>query len=109
MKLVGYKLRSDLSTKSNTDYIVSRAWKRMWIIRRLKAARATELELLKVPLYAQFCELTALHLGLSSPRGAWAFHELRRYDTRPLQLNWGPENVYFRKTRFWDPNINVMI
>ena len=48
MKLVGYQLRSDFSTKSNTDYIVSRAWKRMWIIRRLKAAGATEQELLEV-------------------------------------------------------------
>ena len=31
---------------------------------------------------------------------ARAFHELRR---------WGPENVHFRKSRFWDPNINVRI
>ena len=36
-----------------------------------------------------------------------AFHELRRYHTRPLQLNWGPENVHFRKTLIWDTNINV--
>ena len=35
---------------------------------------------------------------LSSPREARAFHELRRYHTRPLQLNWGPEKVHFRKT-----------
>ena len=35
---------------------------------------------------------------LSSPREARAFNELRRYHTRPLQLNWGPENVHFRKT-----------
>ena len=40
---------------------------------------------------------------------ARAFNELRRYHTRPLQLDWGPENVHFRKTRFWDPNINVTI
>ena len=46
---------------------------------------------------------------LSSPREARAFHELRRYHTRPLRLNWGPENVHFRKTQFWDPNINVRI
>ena len=43
-------------------------------------------------------ELEEGHFFLSSPRGAGAFHELRRYDTRPLQLNWGPENVHFRKT-----------
>ena len=43
------------------------------------------------------------------PRGARAFHELRRYHTRPLRLNWGPENVHFGKTHFWDLNINVRI
>merc|ERR1712127_863171 len=44
---------------------------------------------------------------LSSPHKARAFHELRRYHTRPLRFNWGPENVHFRKTQFWNPNINV--
>ena len=48
MKLVGYKFRSDLSTKSNTKYMVGRAWKRMWIIRRLKAQGASEKEMLEV-------------------------------------------------------------
>ena len=43
------------------------------------------------------------------PRGARAFHELRRYHTRPLRLNWGPENVHFGKRHFWDLNINVNI
>ena len=47
--------------------------------------------------------------SLTSPRGARAFHELRRYHTRPLRLNWGPGNVHFGKTHFWDPNINVRI
>ena len=44
---------------------------------------------------------------LSSPRGAWAFDELRGYHTRPLQLDWGPENVHFGKTHFRDPNIDA--
>ena len=48
MKLVGYQLRSDLSTVSNTKYIVKRAWKRMWVVRRLKALGANEKELLNV-------------------------------------------------------------
>ena len=48
-------------------------------------------------------------LVLSSPREARAFHELKRYHTRLLRLNWGPENVHFKKTQFWDPNINVKI
>ena len=37
MKLVGYQLRSDLKTVPNTQYIVKRAWKRMWAVRRLKS------------------------------------------------------------------------
>ena len=48
-------------------------------------------------------------LIISIPRSAQAFHELRSYHTRPLQLNWGPENVDFGKTHFMDPNINVRI
>ena len=48
MKLVGYQIRSDLSTKSNTKYIVGRAWKRMWIIRRLIALGASVPDLLNV-------------------------------------------------------------
>ena len=48
MKLVGYQLRTDLKTISNTNYIVKRAWKRMWVIRRLKNMGANEEDLLKV-------------------------------------------------------------
>ena len=48
MKLVGFQITSDLSTKANTKYIVGRAWKRMWIVRRLKALGASEADLLKV-------------------------------------------------------------
>ena len=46
---------------------------------------------------------------LSSPREARSFHELRRYHTRPLRLNWGPKDVHFGKRHFWDLNINVRI
>ena len=48
MKLVGYQLRSDLRAKSNTKYIVGRAWKRMWIVRRLIALGASVPDLLSV-------------------------------------------------------------
>jgi hypothetical protein len=48
MKLVGYQLRSDLRTISNTEYIIKRAWKRMWVVRRLKALGASEKDLLSV-------------------------------------------------------------
>ena len=45
---------------------------------------------------------------LSSLRGAWAFDEIRRYHTRPLRFNWGPENVHFGETHFRDPNIDIV-
>ena len=48
-------------------------------------------------------------MSLSSPRGARAFHELRRYHTRPSRFNWGPKNVHFGKTHFRDPNSNAEI
>ena len=48
MKLVGYQISSDLGTKANTKYIVSQAWKRMQVIRRLKALGACEADLLSV-------------------------------------------------------------
>ena len=35
MKIVGYMLRSDLKTCSNTAMIIKKAYGRMWIIRRL--------------------------------------------------------------------------
>ena len=65
MKLVGYQIRSDLRTISNTQYIVKRAWKKMWIVRRLKALGASETEMLTV-LRAQV--LSVLHFA--SP--AWS-------------------------------------
>ena len=49
------------------------------------------------------------NLYLSSPRGAWAFHELRRFHTRPLQLNWVPKNVHFGKTPFFGPFLGTVV
>ena len=37
MKIIGFILRSDLKTISNTNYSIGKAYGRMWIIRRLKA------------------------------------------------------------------------
>ena len=48
LKLIGYQLRSDISTVSNTRYILKQAWKRMLVLRRLKALGASEKELLNV-------------------------------------------------------------
>ena len=48
MKLVGYQVCWDLSTKAKTKYIVSQAWERIWIIQQLKALGACEADLLNV-------------------------------------------------------------
>ena len=48
MKLVGYMFRSDLKTCSNTSYIIKKAYKRMWILRRLKSLGASTHQLLDV-------------------------------------------------------------
>ena len=46
MKIVGYIMRSDMKTSSNTAYITSKAYKRMWFLRRLKALGASSDQLL---------------------------------------------------------------
>ena len=48
LKLVGYMFRSDLKTCSNTSYIIQKAYKRMWIVRRLKSLGASVHQLLDV-------------------------------------------------------------
>ena len=36
MKIVGFLMRSDMRTCSNTQCIIKKAFKRMWLVRRLK-------------------------------------------------------------------------
>jgi hypothetical protein len=61
MKIVGYILRSDLKTCSNTEFIIKKAYGRMWILRRLKALGASRIRLLDV-LQKQI--LSVLNLGV---------------------------------------------
>ena len=42
MKIVGFVMRSDMRTSSNTEYLVKKAFKRMWLIRRLKGLGANK-------------------------------------------------------------------
>ena len=46
VKIVGFILRNDMKTCSNTTYITTKAYKRMWLIRRLKAMGASTTQLL---------------------------------------------------------------
>ena len=47
-KLLGIVIRSDLSWSSNTEYMVSRANKKLWFLRRLKALGASHEDLKEV-------------------------------------------------------------
>ena len=69
MKIVGFVMRSDMKTKSNTAYITAKAYKRMWFVRRLKALGASTnqlvdslqkqvLSVLWLGAGAWFCQLT---------------------------------------------------
>jgi hypothetical protein len=60
IKIVGFMLRSDLKTSSNTKYLVKKAYARMWIVRRLKSLGASVQDLLDV---LQKQVLSVLYLG----------------------------------------------
>ena len=45
LKVVGFILRSDMKTSSNTAYLTAKAYKRMWLIRRLKCLGASTAQL----------------------------------------------------------------
>ena len=47
-KILGNIVRSDLKTISNTEYICARAYRRMWVLRRLKSLGCPIPELLDV-------------------------------------------------------------
>ena len=47
-KILGYMMRFDMKTISNTEYICKKAYQRMWLIRRIKSLGCPTLELLEV-------------------------------------------------------------
>ena len=47
-KLFGVKITCNLKWEANTDYITKKAYKRLWIIRRLKNLRMSTRSLVKV-------------------------------------------------------------
>ena len=100
-----------LDTKNNDDYNeISSMDVKMWLLYN----KAVFILFMFIHLNKKTCvqwniDKKQLNQYLSSPRGAWAFDELRRYHTRPLRLNWGRENVYFGKNHFRDPNIDARV
>ena len=48
MKILGLIIRSDMKWSSNTEHIIEKAYKRLWMLRRLKALGADKFKLLDV-------------------------------------------------------------
>jgi hypothetical protein len=97
MKIVGFILRSDLKTVSNTNYIIGKAYKRMWIIRRLKALGASRSRLLDV---LQKQVLSVLQLAVP----AWDCFltcqertDLERVLKTGLRIIWGQDYTTFEQ------------
>ena len=95
MKIVGYMFRSDLKTVSNTRYITARAYKRLWMIRRLKALGASHAQLIDV---LQKQVLSLLHIA--SPAWNVLLTEKERCDIErvlhtAMHIIWGPDYQSF--------------
>ena len=95
MKIVGFILRSDLKTVSNTRYIIKKAYSRMWIIRRLKALGASRHRLIDV---LQKQVLSVLTLGVPAWDCMLTLEErtdLSRVLKTGLHIIWGAEFTNF--------------
>ena len=97
MKIVGFILRSDLKTISNTNYIIGKAYGRMWIIRRLKALGASRARLLDV---LQKQVLSVLNLAVTAWDSFLTSQErtdLERVLKTGLRIIWGNEYTTYEQ------------
>ena len=97
MKIVGFILRSDMKTISNTEYIVKKAYARMWMLRRLKVLGASRCRLLDV---LQKQVLSTLLLAVP----AWDClltvqerHDIERVLKTGLRIIWGQEYTTYEE------------
>ena len=75
LQIVRFMLQKDMKTWSNTAYITTKAYNRMWLIRRLKALGASTTQLLDC-LEKQW--LSVLWLG--APAWYWQLSQYERND-----------------------------
>ena len=97
MKIVGFILRSDLKTVSNTKYILKKAYSRLWIIRRLKALGASRRRLIDV---LQKQVLSALQLGVAAWESLLSSQErtdLERLLKVSLRIIWGQDYISYKQ------------
>ena len=97
IKIVEFILRSGLKTVSNTNYIIGKAYARMWMARRLKALGASRSLLLDV---LQKQVLGVLQLALP----AWDYFQtcqekadLERVLKMVLRIIWGQDYTTFEQ------------
>ena len=76
-KLLGIIIRSDLRWSENTDYLCQKGYKRLWLIRRLKALGASQSELLDV--YVKQVR-SILELGVPVWHPGLTQHEVRQLE-----------------------------
>ena len=99
MKIVGYMLRSDLKTISNTKYILKKAYSRLWIIRRLKALGASRQRLIDV---LQKQVLSALQVAVPAWDSSLTCQEqidLERLLKTSLRIIWGQDYVSYKSIK----------
>ena len=88
LKLVGFMFRNDLKTCSNTSYIIKKAYKRMWIVRRLKALGASTQQLLDVLNKASLVSPL-----LRSTSMVWPVDSCRKDSSEQSATLWAPYNL----------------
>ena len=97
MKIVGFVSRSDMKTCSNTEYIVKKAYARMWIVRRLKALGASRTRLVDV---LQKQVLSVLQLAVPAWDCLLTAQErtdIERVLRTGLRIIWGEDYISFEQ------------
>ena len=80
MRLLGLILTSDMKWAANTEYIVKRAYKKLWVVRRLKGLGANEDELIDI-----FVKQVRSILELAVPAWHGALTQENRMDIERVQ------------------------
>ena len=107
MKIVGFILRSDLKTISNTRYILKKAYSRLWILRRLKALGASRHRLIDI---LQKPVLSALQLGVAAWDCLLTLQEridFERLLKTSLCIIWGQDYISFEQV-LADSKLRIM-
>ena len=96
MKLLGLMITSDMKWSTNTDFIVKRAFKKLWMLRRLKGLGADGAELLDIYVKQIRC---LLELAVPAWHGALNQEdstEIERVQKAALQIILGEDYLSYK-------------